>query len=290
VERHAVSTPQAPLRELDPLTKRARALERSELETRGQFIRGVLEPGRELRVQPVDSNPHKAYSAKVRREIEHSVSIGSVGSPLARRVLEAAYARACRYDLEVPHVRGEWNFIGAARGWNAEAGIYQQWIAERLPASGLAQRLPDGLAGLPDITAGMAEPWRTIERLLRPRNHVQLVGHLVQHLDWYFNPTQPVKPPLKVFATALSIALAATAVFALRRFDVPVLFVYFCFFAIPALSWSLLGWLWGRQQIAGQVLHRFNRVRELIHAVELYYYLAAEYVEPPEPDGAISKP
>lgn len=95
--------------------------------------------------------------------------------------------------------------VAAFRLMHTKHGVveYESFLKERLPGSGLAQLIPDGLEALPDIYARM--PWwqRSIEQLRRPRNYGQLLEHLYDYLEWYLDPKRPVPRPRIWYHAAL---------------------------------------------------------------------------------------
>jgi hypothetical protein len=271
----------------DPLTARARALELAELEARNELRRlggeAPLPQGSQLGwIMP---GALERYTPVRRTEIQRRVTLGSVSSPLAAQVLHAAYAEANRHNFKIPFVRGESNYLNLVDRATDDAFIYQGWVRERLAASGLAQRLPDGRAGLPDIYERLPEPRRALERLFAPRNHKQLVRHLVHHLDWYLDSTQPVRLPVKLLAYVIGVPVCGALMVGLVKLHMGSM-LWMLAKWIPAAFLLLLGRTWGRRRIGDATVTNFYQHRELINAAELYYYLAEAYAEPSEPHQA----
>ena len=188
----------------------------------------------------------------------------------------------------------ERDYFAGVEGNTSDAQKYREWVRERLSRSDLAQRIPGGREALPDILDAMPESRRSIERLGEPRNYRQLVRHLVKHLDWYLDPSQPVKPALSsrpfqvlvsVLALALQVALyfGVTSLFPSATFDLIWITVY-------TLLCSGLVYLasriWGQHRTSQGTVFNFHPARNLIHAAELYYYLVDEWVDP----GALEPP
>lgn len=95
----------------------------------------------------------------------------------------------------------------------ADLANYRQALRERLKASGLAQQLAGGADLLPDIAEALPEPWASLARWNRPRDIRALARHIRKNLNWYLDPSKPLKPGLPGYVgTALAIVLSSLAV------------------------------------------------------------------------------
>ena len=112
----------------------------------------------------------------------------------AREVVAEAYEYAMQLGAMVSWVPGDSDYLSIGTK-TQDTRAYRDWIREKLKTSGIAERLPSGLAEFPDIYAEMPQFWAMIERLRAPRDYRQLVRHMARYLDWYLDPAQPVKLP-----------------------------------------------------------------------------------------------
>ena len=89
-------------------------------------------------------------------------------------------------------------------------------VRDQLAYSGIAERLPAGLGGLPDLAAAAPGLLRPFLRLGLPRNNRQLARHLAENLKWYLAPTT-VAFPWHSWGWVLSLLSIGTTVFLLAN-------------------------------------------------------------------------
>lgn len=154
---------------------------------------------------------------------------------------------------------------------------YQNWVHDRLRASGLAKALAAGEAFLPDIAEELPQPWRYLARLFAPRNYRQLTLQVLGNLAWYLGErSRPMTPAHKIqsvfwptfFLTGLMlVTLLLATPLGTKPWSVIVL-------AALALAAFIFGtaYLWG-QDTTG---------RASVNGAELYAYLLESYAEPGE--------
>jgi len=176
-----------------------------------------------------------------------------VTSRYAHDIVQAAYealpiAEPTRSEFDAPV-------------WDA----HRARVRSKLASSQLAQLLPAGMDLLPDFYAALPEWYRPIAVLQRPRSYRDLVRHIVAHLDWYLDRSQPVSFNHGALAAALLVVglLGALLVHAgLWLFCLPLLLVAF----VLVLSLA---------QPTGSAFHDVN-------AQEFYEYIKRAYSDPPE--------
>jgi hypothetical protein len=195
-----------------------------------------------------------------------------ITSPRARQVVSAAF------DLAplIPENPPAGNYLDVN---DSEFYDYQEWIAAQLKASSLAQRLVDGELLLPDYYAALPLPWSFFAKLNRPRNYVQLVNQIAEHLPWYIS-RESYDAPLRTIVSewlalvGMGMALLVLLVVVPLGGSLAVLGILL----VPALRLT-----WG-DVLLNRASGRF--VARMIHTAELYYYLCAAYADPPEYDDA----
>jgi hypothetical protein len=207
--------------------------------------------------------------------------LASISHLRLRQLVQTAHSLASKKD-SLPWIRSEADYLAKFRKVPIDAYRYRYWVWQRLQSSDLAERIPHGRQGFPDILDAMREPWRSLERFREPKDNKQLLRHIGRHLDWYLDPLQTVKPPIAEISGVLAFVVAFAVPWVagvLTGTRVASFFIYQVWFAgaIYAVTSSMLGRRWGRQQVRGEVVYNFHRQKELIGAAELYYYLAAAY-------------
>jgi hypothetical protein len=158
--------------------------------------------------------------------------------------------------------------------WGSTAKEYQARVRLGLQHSQLALLIPGGLDLLPDIYAALPDPYRRFEWELRPRNNIQLAHHLLEYLDWYIDPHQPLPWTAQLFTLRRRLPAIAGAgnLLAMATLVLSPLLVVFL---LPLLlAWALA--------VPEDELKVGAGLRGLIHAAELYFYLSDAYADPPE--------
>jgi len=192
-----------------------------------------------------------------------------VTSPLARSVLAAVERKQPALSF--------YEDSGLPLEVRTRQEQYRARIRRLLDGSGLALLIPGGEGLVPDITAAMPQPWRTLARFSRPRNHAQLALTIMRHLNWYLDPHQPPIMPFRLHQAAATIAIVLLII--CWRL-VPMLLEFMYQFWLPglALAFALLGglFLWiSTAQADGTFMERTNRN-------EFYRYLCRAYSDPAE--------
>jgi len=201
-----------------------------------------------------------------------------VTSPAARRVVEylfnyqGSYTDADFLD-RLPELEFSLQLLGLGRLWRM------------LCRSDIAQRLAGGPALLPDIAAALPPYYRAVYRLFRPRTLEQQVNLLVQHLEWYLAPSQPVLPGLKaatLFSAPLVVLLGVLGVVVVMgvRTGFGSLFTSMAL-AVVAVTLSLLNLLAPLRSL--RTLLYADRQTASRNATVLYHYLRRAYADVEEP-------
>jgi hypothetical protein len=182
-------------------------------------------------------------------------------------------------------------FTGSVERDYSEYFVSQQLLDERarirtaLQTSGLAQLIPCGLDGLPDITEAVPEMLRPFVRLQMPQRYSDLPRHVARNLDWYLDPARGTVGWHRLlspgFLFVVAFLMQAMLLPLLLMFATPgvsellaVLVIYFPFIAITCLS----------------IAQFRNQARDQLNALELYLYLRSCFredgAEPGAPAGA----
>lgn len=178
--------------------------------------------------------------------------------------------------------------VDADFGDPAPLHVYRVGLRMRLPASGIAQRLPDGIAAFPDITQKMQWPASALARVVRPRSYRALTRHLLADLDWYLDPQSLPEGGNLIMVRLLILVMAIGA----------LLFI-FGMLTFSDSSWTVGGGLGifcaaflatgpysERHALRVNYRHQVLKVR----AEELYYYLLTSYTDADEHEGGEALP
>lgn len=193
-----------------------------------------------------------------------------VSSPLARGVLAAVASKqpALAKFEETELITEE----------HTRQGQYRSRIRRQLERSGLAMLLPGGEGLVPDITAAMPQPWRSLARFNRPRTHAQLALTVMRHLNWYLDPAQPAVMPFRLHKAAATLAIVLLII-SWRLVPMLLDTLYVLWLPGLALAFMVLGglFLWiATAQADGTFMDRVNRI-------EFYRYLCEAYRDEPDP-------
>jgi hypothetical protein len=231
--------------------------------------------------------------ADILRWEERERIISRIGSPVAAKLIDAAHQQANSYGVNVRYLRTA-DYLKRFRHRGPEAVLYRDWVQDRLRESDLARQLPSGLDMLPDIYEQMGEPWRGWAKLKHPSNTKDLVRHMVRHLEWYLDPTQKPKPPIREIGQWVWVGVFIALVGLSQFLHLEVHGFYWvakgaAVLLTLALARSIGGHTIGEKKVTDRRgnesmrqrrVHNFHESRELINAAELYYYLVDQYAEP----------
>lgn len=187
-----------------------------------------------------------------------------VTNPVARQVVRAAY-RMLPSDTH----RGP--AFDDPEKIPPEIHEYQQWLSERLEASGLAKGLAGGPAMLPDAAAHLPWPWRYLAQKYGPKNYRQLTRMIISNLEWYLDQSRVLRDPWTIASEQLPLSAIftllllaslwmSTPLHGAGWFLVLVVFLLIFVFCFTAQL------LWGRDSHK----HKTN-------CAEFYHYIVREY-------------